>query len=272
LNYENARVGKIFISSGVNPHQRIVDYIGEELAIPTETLNPFADSDNFLSLAPGPDYPSEQSAFVPAMGMALSSNALTPNFLYTYKDKQKSVRTQWVNRGVFAGFLLVMVLCVGVSFWQDRQLKDKEDRLRQLQRQLENVTLRVDKNLILKLVGETQANRREIKAIGKKYFGVAVISEITDLTPSSVRLISISTKLANSPGKKKGKKKASKNRTLVLDGIVEGDRLILESTLAGYLMDLKNSPMLDQPKISKKSFERYKDKDVLRFTARLKLL
>ena len=272
LNYENSRVGKIYISSGVNPHQRIVDYIGEELAIPTETLNPFADSDNFLSLAPGPDQPSEQSAFVPAMGMALSSNARTPNFLYTYKDKQKSARTQWVNRGVFAGFLLVMVLCVGVSFWQDRQVKDKEYRLRQLQRQLENVTLRVDKNLILKLVAETQASRREIKGIGKKYFGVAVISEITDLTPASVRLISISTKLANSPGKKKGKKTASKNRTLVLDGIVEGDRLILESTLAGYLMDLKNSPMLDQPKISKKSFERYKDKDVLRFTARLKLL
>ena len=272
LNYENARVGKIFISSGVNPHQRIVDYIGEELAIPTETLNPFADSDNFLSLAPGPDEPSEQSAFVPAMGMALSSNARTPNFLYTYKDKQKSARTQWVNRGVFAGFLLVIVFCVGVSFWQDRQVKDKEYRLRQLQRQLENVTLRVDKNLILKLVAETQASRREIKGIGKKYFGVAVISEITDLTPASVRLISISTKLANSPGKKKGKKTASKNRTLVLDGIVEGDRLILESTLAGYLMDLKNSPMLDQPKISKKSFERYKDKDVLRFTARLKLL
>ena len=130
----------------------------------------------------------------------------------------------------------------------------------------------MDKNLILKLVAETQASRREIKEIGKKYFGVAVISEITDLTPASVRLISISTKLANSPGKKKGKKKTSKSRILVLDGIVEGDRLILESTLAGYLMDLKNSPMLDQPKISKKSFERYNDKDVLKFTARLKLL
>ncbi len=167
LNYENARVGKIFISSGVNPHQRIVDYIGEELAIPTETLNPFADSDNFLSLAPGPDQPSEQSAFVPAMGMALSSNDRTPNFLYTYKDKQKSARTQWVNRGIFAGFLLVILFCVGVSFWQDRQVKDKEYRLRQLQRQLENVTLRVDKNLILKLVAETQASRREIKGSAK---------------------------------------------------------------------------------------------------------
>ncbi|MDH3881796.1 MAG: pilus assembly protein PilM, partial [Desulfobacteraceae bacterium] len=42
LNYNNARVGKIYISSGVNLHQRIVDYIGEELAVPTEILNPFA--------------------------------------------------------------------------------------------------------------------------------------------------------------------------------------------------------------------------------------
>ena len=276
LNYDNARVGKLYISSGVSPHQRIVDYIGEELAIPTETLNPFADSANFISLAPSPEDPSEQSAYVPAMGMALSSNTLTPNFLYTYKDKQKTVRTQWVNRGVFAAFGLMGVLCIGVTLWQGGRVEEKEYKLYKLQQQLENVTLRVDKNLILKLVDETQANRRQIKEIGQKYFGVAVISEITDLTPSSVRLISISTKLRGAPatkkGKKKGKKKGPDNKTLVLDGIVRGDRLILESTLAGYLMELKNSPMFDQPTISKKSFERYKDKDVLRFIARLKLL
>ena len=277
LNYDNARVGKLYISSGVNPHQRIVDYIGEELAIPTETLNPFADSANFISLAPSPEDPSEQSAYVPAMGMALSSNSLTPNFLYTYKDKQKTARTQWVNRGVFAAFGLVGVLCIAVTLWQGGQVDEKEYKLQNLQQQLEKVTLRVDKNLILKLVDETQVTRRQIKEIGQKYLGVAVISEITDLTPPSVRLISISAKLGDAPDKGKGQKKGKQkkgpdNKTLVLDGIVRGDRLILESTLAGYLMELKNSPMFDQPTISKKSFERYQDNDVLRFTARLKLL
>ena len=277
LNYDNARVGKLYISSGVNPHKRIVDYIGEELAIPTETLNPFADSANFISLAPSPEDPSEQSAYVPAMGMALSSNSLTPNFLYTYKDKQKTARTQWVNRGVFAAFGLVGVLCIAVTLWQGGQVDEKEYKLQNLQQQLEKVTLRVDKNLILKLVDETQVTRRQIKEIGQKYLGVAVISEITDLTPPSVRLISISAKLGDAPDKGKGQKKGKQkkgpdNKTLVLDGIVRGDRLILESTLAGYLMELKNSPMFDQPTISKKSFERYQDNDVLRFTARLKLL
>lgn len=117
-NYENARVGKIYTSSGVNPHQRIIDYIGEELGIPTETLNPFADNPNFVTLTPSPELTSEQSAFVPAMGMALSSNKLTPNFLYTHKDKQKAVTSQRINRGVIAGFALIMILCVGVAFWQ----------------------------------------------------------------------------------------------------------------------------------------------------------
>jgi hypothetical protein len=137
---------------------------------------------------------------------------------------------------------------------------------------LENVTLRVDKPLILKLVDETRANRSQIRAIGQKYFGLAVISELTELTPASVRLISISTTLAGAPGKQQGNNQGPQPKTLVLDGIVSGDRLILEPKLAGFLMELKNSPMFAEPKLSKKSFERFKDKEVLRFTARLKLL
>ena len=152
LNYENARVGKIYTSSGVNPHQRIIDYIGEELGIPTETLNQFKDDSDFVSLTPTPDLISEQSSFVPAMGMALSGNMLTPNFLYTYKDKQKAVRIQRINRGVMVGFLLVMILCVGVPFLQKSTLDQKEYQKRQSRRQLENIPVRIDQSLVLKLV------------------------------------------------------------------------------------------------------------------------
>lgn len=268
LNYENARVGKIYISSGVNPHHRIIDYIGEELGISTEILNPFADSDNFISLTPSPEVVSEQSSYVPAMGMALASNTLTPNFLYTYKDKQKAVRSQRINRSVFAGFLLVMAVCVGVSFFQDRTLKEKEYRKAQIQKQLDAITLRVDQSLILKLVDEIKSKNKEIQLFGEKYFGLAVISEITDLTPANVRLLSIAAQLDNS----EGEKKKEKNRDLVLSGIVRGERLTLESILAGYLVQLSNSPIFDKPTISKKSFERYEDQEVLNFTVRLKLL
>ena len=268
LNYENARIGKIYISSGVNPHNRIIEYINAELGISTETLNPFADSSNFVSLTPSPELVSEQSSFVPAMGMALSSNTMTPNFLHTYLDKQKTVRSQQINRGVIMVFILIMALCVGVSFWQKSALEEKEYQKRQSQKQLENISVRVDQSLILKLVDEIQAKNQEVQLIGQKYLGLAVISEITDLTPNNVRLISLTTKLASDPADEKPKKV----RELLVSGIVRGDRMTLESTLAEYLLELKNSPLFDKPTINKKSFEENEGAEVLKFTARLDLI
>ena len=104
--------------------------------------------------------------------------------------------------------------------------------------------------------------------IGQKYFGLAVIEEITELTPPNVRLLSLSVQLGDDPAKQK----SEKSRDLILSGLVWGDRLTLESTLAGYLMELNNSLLFEKPTISKKSFERFEGEEVLRFTARLKLV
>ena len=278
LNYENARVSKIFISSGVSPHQRILNYIGDELGMPTEVLNPFSESGNFLPHVPIPDSISEQSSFAPAMGMALADNSRTPNFLFTYKDKRQGIRNQRINRAVFAAFLLLMAVCVGISFWQERLIGDQGDQKVQLQQHLEGYNLRVDKNLILKLVQEIQNKNRADRAIGKKYLNLAVIGEVVNLTPSNIRLLSISTQLGplpdiKPPGEDKSKKQKATPlpKILILEGIVQGDRLSLEAALAGFLMELKNSPLFDQPTINKKSFEFSGNNEVLRFTAKLNL-
>ena len=278
LNYENARIGKIFISSGVTPHQRILSYIGEELGMPTEVLNPFQASSNFLPVVPVPDSMSEQSSFAPAMGMALADNSRTPNFLFTYKDKRKAARNQRINRMVFATFLLLMAGCVGLSFWQERIIRDKEAKKQQLTYHLEQYNLRVDKNLILKLVEQIRQKNNSDQAIGNKYMNLAVISEVVDLTPPNVRLMGISTRLGPLPAKQQsenGKKKKTaeaSSRILILEGIVQGDRLTLESALAGYLLELKNSPLFDQPNINSKSFEFSGNNEVLRFKAQLNLI
>ncbi|MDH4011350.1 MAG: pilus assembly protein PilM, partial [Desulfobacterales bacterium] len=278
LNYENARIGKIFISSGVTPHQRILSYISEELGMPTEVLNPFQASSNFLPVVPIPDSMSEQSSFAPAMGMALADNSRTPNFLFTYKDKRKAARNQRINRMVFATFLLLMAGCVGLSFWQERIIRDKEAKKQQLTYHLEQYNLRVDKNLILKLVEQIRQKNNSDQAIGNKYMNLAVISEVVDLTPPNVRLMDISIRLGPLPAKQQsanGKKKKTaeaSSRILILEGIVQGDRLTLESALAGYLLELKNSRLFDQPNINSKSFEFSGNNEVLRFKAQLNLI
>ena len=265
INFENARVGKIYVSSGVRPHRRIIDYISEELGLPTETINPFADGTNFLSLVPSPESVTEQSSFAPAMGMSLSSNANAPNFLHTYKDKQKEASSQRINRVVFGIFIMLLALCAGISFWQDRTIRQKDSHKARLQQKLESYTLRVDQKLILQLLDQTRAKRKIVQDLGKKYLDLAVIGEITALTPSNIRLVRMTTQLGSLLDKKNSKK------VLVLDGIIQGDRLTLESALAGYLIKLKNSPLFDQPNISRKSFEYIKEEQVLRFTAQLNL-
>ena len=100
------------------------------------------------------------------------------------------------------------------------------------------------------------------------------------ISDSNIRLLSISTQLGPLPDKKppaeaKTKKQKQKiqppPKILILEGIVRGERLSLEAALAGFLMELKNSPLFDQPTINKKSFEFSGNNEVLRFTARLNL-
>ena len=62
-----------------------------------------------------------------------------------------------------------------------------------------------------------------------------------------------------------------RKKTLILDGIIQGERINLESMLAGYLMELKNSPLFDRPSIDRKFFEFYENREVLHFTAQLTL-
>jgi type IV pilus assembly protein PilM len=280
LNYENTRIGKIFISSGVSPHRKILNYIGEELGMPTEVLNPFSESANFVQHVPIPEPLSEQSSFAPAMGMALANNSRTPNFLFTYKDKRKDIRNRRINRSVFAAFAILIAVCVGISYVQERGIQEKDAHKMQLQQLLEGYNLRVDKNLILKLVQEIREKNKADQEIGKKYLNLAAIGEVVNLTPSNIRLLSIATQLGPLPNKapqkdeknKKQKAAAPQPKILILEGIVEGDRLTLESALAGYLMELKDSPLFDQPTISNKSFAFSGNDEVLHFTAKLNLV
>ena len=269
LNFDNARVEKIYVSSGIQPHPRILDYIGDELGLPIEVLNPFAPADGFQSVPATPEQPSEQGSYAPALGMALAANSITPNFLYTHKIKIKDSNTRRINRGVFACFFVLMLACVGLVFWQEQQIKEKEFQKLNLQSQLGGFEVRVDKNLILKLVEQIRAQNQNLQGIGNNFIGVAVLGEVANSTPPNVRLLSISAKFgpAAKPGPA-GKPEPPK-KVLVLDGVISGERTTLEADLAAYLMTLKSSPLFKQPTISKKALEMMDNQPVMRFTAQM---
>ncbi|MDO8943399.1 MAG: hypothetical protein Q7U75_09465 [Desulfobacterales bacterium] len=272
LNFDNIRVEKIYVSSGVRPHPRILDYIGNELGLPVEIISPFADGTDLVTLRELPGSKPEQSAFAPAMGMAMATNPATPNFLFTHKDKDKVAISRRINRGICAACAAGVLLCIGTAFWQERQIQDRDTRKLGLQTQLSAFQVRLDRNLILKLVDQIRAQNQSIQGIGSNYLGVGVLGEVANATPPNIRLLGISAKLSAAGKPAPGAKPESTKKVLVLDGVITGDRMSLESDLAGYLMTLKNSPLFKQPTITRKAVEMLDNRQVMRFTAQMELV
>ena len=267
-NFSDRRVEKIYISSTVRPHRRIVDYIGDELGLPRETFDPFVTDPDFIDNVSTPSSEAERGSYAPAIGMALSSNSQTPNFLFTYKEKEKDARSRFINKVTMVAAFILLGLCIGLYGWQNHIIDKKMFEISRLQGKLSSFQMPVDQKVILNLVDKNKEKNAEFREFSRKYLGMVVLTEISNITPSNVRLNSIYV-LLDSDSVKGGKTSASKN--LILEGIILGDRTTMEATLAGYLIQLSGSPLFTQPVINQKEPGFFMDKEVLRFTAQLKL-
>ena len=267
-NFENESVERIYISSGARPHKLIVDYIGNELGIPKENFDPFSADSDFSGEVSGPESALEREDFAPAAGIAISNNSITPNFLFTHKDKKKIADINFINKILYAGFALVMILCIGFYFYQGNTIREKKDQVAMLKLEMSTFMSKVDQVAILKLVEEAKRNNEVFKEYGRKYLVIAALSEIAELTPTNIRLLNISAQLEAPPG---AEEKNPEN-SIVIGGIVLGDRMALESILARYLIALKGSPIFDQPVISEKTPGFFNNNEVLQFTTHLQLI
>jgi hypothetical protein len=214
------------------------------------------------------------------MRMALSNNTITPNFLHTQKDKDKAVLSQPISRGFLWAFRILFAASAFIFVRQYDQIREKQLQYDMLLGRLQSYKVRVSEDVIMGLLDNYRAKNKSVFELSQTYLDLAIISEIASATPANIRLVSITADLGELPEKKdkakkgKGKKDEdiNSNRTLVIDGIIQGDRLRLEWTLTEYLEELKNSPLFDQPAINRKSFEFYENREVLHFTAQLKVI
>jgi Tfp pilus assembly PilM family ATPase len=267
LHFNRERISRIFVSGQMSEYRRLFDYMHEQLDIPIDTINPFSTKLNYLGIAAIPESPSDKEEYAPAIGLALSNNVLTPNFIYTFKDKQLAVGLKKTNFAIFAGALFFLIVCLGLYAISNSFIQQKQAELARLEQEIDTFKPLVSKNLILNLASRTKDKRSTLKTLGNKYSGLAVINEISALTPEEIRLLTIQADFG------KDLKKGSENKnTLKVEGIVTGDRLTFESRLAAYIVALRGSPMFRSPSIENKAFKYLENKEVMVFTARLDLV
>ncbi|MBS1238591.1 MAG: hypothetical protein H6R39_251, partial [Deltaproteobacteria bacterium] len=272
LNYE--KVTKIFVSSAMNISNPIIDYIGDQLGIESDVIDPlklYADKSIEETSF------SERLALTPAFGIALSDNAYTPNLLFRFKDKKNAANIILVNRIMFAVFIAAALISSGIFLFQVQSARQKETQIASLEKELLQFTPRVDQNLISQMIANSRKQQMTSREYNDKYIGMAVISELSSLTPANIRLTNLKAHVGAALSGKAVAKEPQKeiikeeSRNVVIEGIIFGDRNALESSLAGYIMKLDASPMFHHVSIQKNVIEPFKKSEVLYFIIDMKI-
>lgn len=265
LNFNSEGVRRIFISGQITANTTIIDYMRQQLDLPVIPLNPFPAGTPFVRQVRIPELVWQREGFVPAIGLALSNNKITPNFLFTHQDKDTSENVRRNNMRVLTCCLVILIFLIGIFSWQEKQLDEKRGQIEKLNNKLLKYNPPAQKELLLAMYAKTKHKRKTVTRIVHRYTPVAVLAELSQITPANIRL----TKTMANFGKDNTEGAVSR---LTIEGIVFGTPGSFETSLTGYMLSLKNSPMFNRPQVQNKKIEYYDDQEVLRFKANLEII
>ncbi len=269
IGYE--KVEKLYISSAMNVYNPLLIYISDQLGIKTEFFDPFKKqtaSSFYESLSL-----SEKVSLVPVLGLSFSDNIRTPNAIFTYLEKNKEIRIKQINRRIFASFAAALIICIITLGYQAAEINILGKKRVKLEKELAlfNPLLSTDK--ISKMANEVKTQKQISRQYVQRYLGVATIGEFAALTPQNIRLINIKINTGGIGLAKINPDKTAKETgdDIIVEGVIFGERDVLDSSLAQYVMKLENSPMLRQISVQKSGIITFKKSEVLHFTLSAKL-
>lgn len=263
LGYQ--KVGKIFIASSMIAYSPILIYMNGQLEVKTEFFDPFAGHASYsgaesLTL-------SERTWMLPILGLSLSDNKRTPNAIFTYREKNNEIRIMRINRGIFAAFAAALAVCAAAVTYQATEMSSLSSKRAELQNKLSAHNPVLSAEQISKMADDVKKYKQGARQYAQRYLGAAAIGEISSVTPANIKLINFKVAAPAAATNPAADKAApEKNQDVVIEGVIFGERDMLESLLAQYIMRLENSPMFREVKIKKSVVNSFRKSEVLHFT------
>jgi Tfp pilus assembly PilM family ATPase len=261
MNLGNEKVSAVYVSTAMNVYKPIVDYIGDDLGIERDVLDPLEPANPLVNEITANLSMSDRVSFAPALGVALSDVTRTPNLLFTYKDKVRQSNMVKSGRAIFVALTVVLMFCVGVLFVIGDIADRKGAELAKLEKQLKP-GIQIDEKVLPLFVSKVQKDKKYLQEYSERYLGIAAISELSLLTPSNIRLLNVTVRI-KTPSTKSGK---TNIRNLTIEGVVSGEMESFEDSLVKYVLKLQSSPMFSEVKIDKSNTESFENMELLRFT------
>jgi hypothetical protein len=254
-------VNQLLFGGQVTRYAPVLGYIGSQLALDVDVLDPFA-ANSLHASRPVPSSPPARSVYAPAVAAALSSRQDTPNFLYTYADKSRDARLKKLHRSLVAFFLGGILALGGYFSYSQQVLASKEQKLRSLTSELSEYEGDVDGRKTRRLLDEYKQQTRTLNAYADRFFPVALLGEIARITPPSVRINSLISN-TNEDGQ---------TDSLIIDGVVLGTSTMLDSLLANYLIILEDSPLVAGVTIQKQNRTSNTESEKIQFVVNLQIV
>ncbi|MEN6488240.1 MAG: pilus assembly protein PilM [Smithella sp.] len=265
------RVENLFISSAMNLYDPVLKYLSDQLGVKVELFDPLQSqtknrlAENISS--------ADRMALVPALGLALSGSQHTPNLIFTYKEKNNETNIKKINRGIIAAFAASLIICVMSIFHQSVNIFVLKKQRASLNKELSMYKPLISADNVKIMANDIKRRQSISHQYAERYLGIAAIGEISSLTPENIRLNSLKIMTPAGFKVKDNADKTQKEETtagITLEGVVSGERNMLNSYLAQYVMSLSNSPMLQQVSILKNDIVNFKKKEVLQFSMSVK--
>lgn len=266
LNFEQRPIDHIYIAGMLSNYDLLCDYIRQQIGVPASTLDPFSDNSRFEADF-APDSLQERQELSPAVGMALSSAKRTPNYLYSQEEKSTTKKAEWINRLIWMAFTVLMMIGLGVYFWQEGVIEDHQVEMMGLQRELDQYAPQADHALVASAVARLRKKQGMQHRFVRRYLSIALITEISKRTPSNVRL----SFLDMGPKEAAAEEETAETESsqVRMGGFVFGAPEQLDAYFSTYLVQLKDSHLVEQIRVETKEIDYYQDQPVIRFVARL---
>ena len=270
----NEPVSKYLFFGETDNCPAFMEYAAENIAGKIEIFKPCKDASSSLSIDL-PENARQRNGIIPALGIALSGNKYTPNFLYTYIQKIRTLKYKKLNVIIAAACLACLVACAGVYGWFNSMETDELNKKAAIEKQLVQYNPVVTQNFLSSTIAKAKEKSDMISRYAHDFQSLAIIHEVCALTPQKISITSFDSDFskADSSEDKKGKKEQiKKKKSLIIKGIVKAEFTELESNLSGYVLKLGDSPLFGDILLLDKKIEKKADFAILKFTADMEIL
>ncbi|MGD9824945.1 hypothetical protein [Desulfobacter sp.] len=271
---ENEPVAKYYFFGETDDSRAFINFSKEMIPGRATLFSPFQNDPGAMGLTM-PTSAADRNGVIPALGIALSDKGITPNFLYTYKEKALESKAKKINMGIIAAGIAGLMICAGVWFWFDQMENQEIARRTSVETQLAKYDTQVTTDVLNKKNDQAKKKIEMIRQYANDYASLSVISELCALTPENIDILTLEADLAEpvdkDPKAKNEKSVGGRGPHLRLQGVVSAEFTALESTLTGYVMTLGDSPLFGNIEIENKKIEQKKELNMLNFTVDMEI-